>query len=198
MITPISTPATAEATDAVDATVVSLATLMHRGIERLADLQKATLDVVGQQTADINATVRKAVKLPPELSNAPFLDFTGQAVQGWIGAQKNVLDLMLEQSAQAVEATKERGKNAGKSVALLSEFVQKAAERTVEAQKAMLDFAAKQNKAASEMIQKHADVLGAPVAKATQSFETGMTTLIDTNKEFLETASKLAKATGRV
>jgi hypothetical protein len=37
---------------------------MQRSIERLADLQKATLYVVSQQTADFNATMRKSMVLP--------------------------------------------------------------------------------------------------------------------------------------
>jgi hypothetical protein len=186
-----------EVADAVDPTVASFATLMHRGIERQANLQKATLDVVGQQTADINATMRKSIKVPAELSGSSFLDFTGQAVEGWIVAHKNVLDLMVEQSAHAAEAANAGGINVTKSVASLSEFVQKAAERAVEAQKAMLDVAANQNKAVSEVIQKQANVAGRPVAKAIQSIETGMSTLIDTNREFLDTASKLTKSTAR-
>jgi hypothetical protein len=104
---------------------------------------------------------------------------------------------MVEQSADAVEATKQLGNNATKSVASLGAFVQKAAERAVEAQRALLDFAAKQNKAAAEVIQKQANVTGTLVAKAIQPIESGMSTLIDANREFLDTASKLTKSAGR-
>src|ERR1039457_7468561 len=102
---PEAANAAPEVAVAVDSTGASFATLMHRGIERLANLQKSTLDMVVQQTADINATMRKSIKVPAELSGSSFPDFTGQAVEGWIVAQKNVLDLMVDRKSTRLNSS---------------------------------------------------------------------------------------------
>jgi hypothetical protein len=191
--------ASPEVADVVDSTAASFATLMHRGIERLANLQTKVLDLVGWQTADINVTMRQLRQSinSPDFSGGSFLDFTGQAVEGWIAAQKNVLDRMVEQSADAVEASTRCGHNATNSLASLREFAQKAVAHAVETQMAMLDFAVKQNEAVSEVIQKQANGAGTLVAEAAQSLESGMATLIDANREFLDTASQLTNSAGR-
>jgi hypothetical protein len=181
--------APAEKNEKPDNEIAKFATLLHRGIERFAGLQKATLDVVGHQTADVSSTLRSSLK--PFLSSAGTMlfDLTEEGVDGWINAQKNILDLMVEQSAHAVEASNEPYG----SIAVLRELVGKSAERTIAAQKTILDFAAKQNKAASEIIQRQAGVAGTPMATVAGSVERGVAMLIDTQKEFLDTAAKLAK-----
>ena len=173
--------------------IANFATLLHRGIARFAGLQKATLDVVSHQTTDVSSTLRSSLKPFPAEVGTMWLDLTEQAVDGWINAQKHILDLMVEQSAQAIEATKELCDSTSKSIAGLTELVEKSTERTVAAQKTILDFAAKHNKAASEIIQRQAGVAGTPMATVAGSVERGVAMLIDTQKEFLDTAAKLAK-----
>jgi hypothetical protein len=177
--------------------IANFATLLQRGIERFVSLQKAALDAVGDQTADVSSTLRSFLKPFPAPAGTMLLDLTEQAVEGWINAQKNVLDLMVEQSAQAIEASKGPYGSPSESVAVLSHLVQNSAERTATAQKTILEFAAKQNKAASEMIQKQARVAGTPVAAVAGSVERGVAALIDTQKELVDTAAKMAEtATG--
>jgi hypothetical protein len=181
-----------EKQDKPDNAIANFATLLHRGVERFAGLQKTTLDVVNHQSADVSSTLRNALKPFPVPAGAVLLDLTEQAVDGWIKAQKHILDLIVEQSAQVVEAGKAPG-SVSKSVAVLGELVEKSAQRTAAAQKTILEFAAKQNKAASEAIQKQAGVAGTPVATVASSVERGVATLIDTQKAFVDTAAKLAK-----
>jgi hypothetical protein len=196
----ISNPKPANASPgvaAVDSRTASFPALMHRGTERLAELQRATLDLIGLQTADINTTLRESIK-SAELPDAWFLEFTGQAVAGWVAAQKDVLERTVEQINQAIEESERCGSNAMKSLPRLSEFVQKGAERAVGAQKAVLDFAERRNTAASEVIEKQANGASGPLADATQSIAKGMSTLIDMNREFLDAASKLTKEAAAV
>jgi hypothetical protein len=183
--------APAEKNEKPDNEVATFATLLHRGIERLAGLQKAALDAVGHQTTDVSSTLRSSLRPFPAEVGTVLLDLTEGAVDGWINAQKDVLDLIVEQSAHAVEASKEP--YGLRSIAVLSELVGKSAERTVAAQKTILDFAAKQNKVASETIQRQAGVAGTPMATVAGSVERGVAMLIDTQKEFLDTAARLAK-----
>jgi hypothetical protein len=185
--------APAEKTEKPDVAIADFATLLHRGIERLVGLQKATLDVVSHQTTDVSSTLKNSLEPLTPPAGTMLLDVTEQAVDGWVDAQKHILDLIVEQSAQAVEAAKESGISASNSMALLGELMQQSTERAVAAQKTILDFAAKQNKAASELIQKQTGLAGTPAAALADAFERGVTMLIDTQKEFLETAAKLAK-----
>lgn len=185
--------APAEVNEKPENAIANFATLLQRGIERFVSLQKAALDAVGDQTADVSSTLRSSLKPFPAPAGTMLLDLTEQAVEGWINAQKNVLDLMVEQSAQAIEASKGPYGSPSESVAVLSHLVQNSAERTATAQKTILEFAAKQNKAASEMIQKQAGVAGTPVAAVAGSVERGVAALIDTQKELVDTAAKMPR-----
>jgi hypothetical protein len=176
-----------------ETTMTTFATLLHRNVERLVDLQKTTLDTLREQSADVAEAMRQSLKSGPAAPSVAMLDVTEKGVQGWIGAQKDILDLLVQQSAQAVETARKRGGLASQSVAELSEFVQQAAERTVAAQKTMLDFAAEQNKVVAEAFRRQAGVKGSPVAEMAESVRLGVDTFIDMQKEFLDTATKTAK-----
>ena len=71
--------------------------LMQRSIERLADLQKATLYVVSQQTADFNATMRKSINFGRKIPAAYLFDFTGTAValEAYISEADKLYDMLL-------------------------------------------------------------------------------------------------------
>ena len=79
-------------------------TMMLRGLERLADLQKLTLEALNSQTKDISSTVRDVLRVSPAAPGTVFLDLTEQAVEEWTNAQKTVVDLMAQQSADALKS----------------------------------------------------------------------------------------------
>jgi hypothetical protein len=54
-----------------------------------------------------------------------LLNVAEQAVQGWVNAQKSILDLMTQQSEQAVQATKEASGSPSKWLAALNELIQR-------------------------------------------------------------------------
>jgi len=112
-------------------------------------------------------------------------------VQGWVNAQKSILDLMTQQSEQAVQATKEASGSPSKWLAALNELIQQTAERAIEAQKAMVEFAVNQNKAVSEAI-KRAGTPGTPIATTTETMQRAVDALLENQREFL--AAKLPKA----
>lgn len=173
--------------------VTSFANLMHRNVERLAGLQRATLDMVSNQTADLTKTVRKSFKVNAESAPAAFLDFAETSFEDWLGVQKDILDLMVEQSAQTVQATKVRSDSASKALGAFGELVQQSAERSVAAQKIVADFAAKQNKTVSEFVRTQAGAAGAPVADLGSAVESGFGKVIDAQKEVLDKATEFSK-----
>ena len=123
----------ADTAETPETTMTAFATLLKRNVERMVELQKATLDTVSHQNADVLETMRHTLKpfpaTPPEL-----FSLAQQGVEGWIGAQKSILDWIGQQTAQVVHATEQNG-SAPLSAAKLSEFVQQAAEQSVATQK---------------------------------------------------------------
>jgi hypothetical protein len=184
-----------EIKEVAENTMATFATLMHRSIERLAGLHKATLDALEGQTVDLNKTARDSFKVaPPPAQNVLELAETG--VHSWINTQKAIVDLIVQQSAHVADVAKDH-RMYSKPVEIFTELVQQSAERTVEAQKTVLDYAATQNKAASEAIRKQAGAAGRPFAVATDSMEKGLASLIDAQKEVLDAAAKLPKTAAR-
>jgi hypothetical protein len=179
----------------VPETAAAIAMLMHRNFERLANLQKATLEALGQQTADVTETVRTSLKWASATPAAAYwFEVAGNGMEGWIGAQKNILDLMVEQSAYSAQVTAERVGYAAQSIHKLGELVQQSFERTTTAQKTILDFAAKQNDAMAHAFARPVSgPVAAPVAEIAQSMHHGLATLIDKQKEFVDAAGKMAK-----
>ena len=125
-----------------------------------------SLEIVSQQTAGMNTTLRDTLKI--HSGARLLLNVAEQAVQGWVNAQKSILDLMTQQSEQAVQATKEASGSPSKWLAALNELIQQTAERAIEAQKAMVEFAVNQNKAVSEAI-KRVGTPGTPIATTTET-----------------------------
>jgi hypothetical protein len=178
--------------DASGNTIATFATLMHKSVERLAGLQKTTLDTFGSYTADLNRTIRESFKNAPPAAVQNVVDLTEQSVQGWINAQKAIVDLITQQSAQVADIVQDKTVFS-KPNDVLSDLVQKSAERTVDAQKTVLDLAASQNKAVSEAVRKQAGAAGKPLASATESIEKAVGQVIDNQKELLESGSKMLK-----
>lgn len=115
-------------------TAATFATLMHRSVERMAALQKAALDTLGTQTEDLNKTVRETLKVPSNTPVKSFFDLADQSLQGWISAQKTIVDLMVQQSAYITDASKERTAFS-KPGEFLSELFRESTERVAEIDK---------------------------------------------------------------
>ena len=75
----------------------------------------------------MNTLLRDMLKSTPDAPSTLLLNVAEQAVQGWVNAQQNILDLMTEQSEQAVAATKEASGSPTKSLAALNELIQRTA-----------------------------------------------------------------------
>lgn len=167
--------------------------LLHRNVERMANLQKTTLDVLNSQTKDLTDTMRTKIKPPAGTPIAAFFDFAAQGMENWVSTQKSVLDLVVQQSAQTANVTENKGTSAFPSVGNLSELIQQSVERTNSAQKAMLDFAAKQNEAAVQAFKGQTGVAGTPLDKVADSVDKGVSTFVNKQKEFLDSATKITK-----
>ncbi len=124
-------------------TATSFTKLLHRNIERLVGLEKNTLDILKEQSADVAETMRQSMKSGPAVPSIAMLDIAEKGIEGWIGTQKDLLDLTVEQSAHAVKAASKRGSLASQSVAELSQFVEQTAQRAVSGAKDRARFCCK-------------------------------------------------------
>src|ERR1700686_5784375 len=89
--------------------------LFIKGVERAAELQKKSLDDAARQKAEASAVYKKG---PQSVPSAPAVyDLAGQAFEGFIEAQKSVIDHMVKQTASLVESAQDSGKSAQKVAA---------------------------------------------------------------------------------
>jgi hypothetical protein len=120
------------------------ANLFLKGVERAAELQKKSLDAAVQQNAELIATYQKGAQVVPALPNV--FDLAGKAFEGYIEAQKSVIDQMVKQTAALVESAKESGNSAQKVAEDFTKTIQPLIEHTVEVQKKALELVAQQAK----------------------------------------------------
>src|SRR5580700_1717824 len=164
--------------------------LVLNSVERVADLQKKSLDVAAEQTAELIGAWKKAFSFFPVTPPAFFFDFAGQAVQTAIENQKSAIDLVVEQTEAATDIVKVRLEAYSKIADGVSTSVRKSVERLVDTQKKMLEFASAQNKAGFESAKKQLGAAAGPATAILDTFQLGAYTVIEAHKSFLNMASQ--------
>lgn len=120
------------------------ASLFIKGVKRAAELQKKSLDDAARQNADAIAVCKKTPQAVPAVHGV--VDLAGQAFEGYIEAQKSVIDHIVEQTSALVDSAKDRGNSAQKVAADFTKNIQQSIERVIDVQKKALDFAAQEAK----------------------------------------------------
>jgi hypothetical protein len=167
--------------------VESFVPLYTKSMERMAELQKKSLDIAIQQSFEVVDAWKKALHFVPGAPGLFMFDMVGQMFERYVETQKGAIDLVLEQGHAAVGMAKERGGYASKVGEGVTTLVQRAIDHSVAAQKKALDSFAEQNKAVYEAAKRQFRFSSNP---ATEAFQTGLDTLIETQKTMLDIASK--------
>ena len=173
---------------------VGVATLMHKGVERLADLHKLRLNICEQQTADTVSTLKNIV---PNVQSTPgmfLVDLAVKGVEGLVEMQKSMLGVMVQQSGAVLDSMKQSGDSAVKAARGVGTLVRETTDLSVAGLKTVLDYAAQQNKTVTEMVKRQSGVTGTPAEAAADSVQRGVSAVIDAQKDFLELAGKPLKA----
>lgn len=164
------------------------APLYVNGVARVAKLQKTSLDLAAEQTAEWIGAWKQAFNYFPGTAPTFLFDIFGQAVQTCVEAQKSALDLAVEQTQAVADIAKQRGD----AYLGITEGVKKAFQttvsRSVEAQKKVLDIAEAQNKALCQVTKRQIGV--GPAAAIVDTFERGADKLIETQKSILDASAK--------
>jgi hypothetical protein len=153
-------------------------------VNRVAELQKNSLDVVAEQTTEWVAAWKKAAGYLPLPTPTFFFDVFGQAVQTAVETQKSAIDLVVEQTEAVTEIAKQRADAYSKIAETATAAFQTTVTRSVAAQKKALEFAAEQNKAVWEATKKQ--VGNGPASIIADTFERGTQTVIDAQKSLLD------------
>jgi len=170
----------------VAATFVPLYT---KNVERVAELQKKSLETVAEQNAEVLENCKKAMPFAAEGPASFWFDLIGQSVERYVETQKNAIDLAVEQSSTLVGLAEERGALAAKFVDSGSALLQETVNYSVATQKKNLEFCAEQQKAGYEAAKKQFRFAN-PFAEA---FQSGLDLLVETQKSVLDIASKPVK-----
>jgi hypothetical protein len=163
--------------------------LVLNSVERVADLQKKTLDLAAEQSAELIGAWKKAFSYFPVTPPAFFFDFAGQAVQTAIESQKSAIDLVVEQTHTVTGINKVRAEAYAKIADGVTTSIQKSVGRSVEAQMKVLEFASAQTKAGFESAKKQLGAASGPATAVLDTFQLGADTVIEAQKSFLNMAS---------
>ena len=153
-------------------------------VNRVAELQKSSLDAVAEQTTEFVAAWKKAASYFPVPTPTFFFDVFGQAVQTAVETQKSAIDLAVEQTEAVAEIAKQRADAYSGIAETTTEAFKSAVSRSVEAQKKVLEFAAQQNKAVWEATKKQ--IGNGPASAFVDTLERGTKTVIDAQKSILD------------
>jgi hypothetical protein len=173
----------------------AFAALMHEGVERLAEIQRFTLDIAARQTNDTIKFWKNAYRVQPEGPWGSFLDLASQSAERLAHTQKGVLDLVVQQSANLLDASKTRSESFSKYTNSATDLINATTDRVVAAQKLMLDFAAEQNRAVSDAVKQQTGIAGSPaVVAVVETMQRNVEATIQAQKEVVQAAAKPVKA----
>jgi len=170
-------------------------TLFQKGVERLAEIQKNTVDVFARQAADAAPACKTALSVESSVPLAAAFDMIDQSAGKMAEAQKSMIDLAVQQSAYAVDMAKQRRDYAAKWTAAVAGIFGEAVDRTVAMQNILLGFAAEQNKIVIGAVKRQAGFSGStPAAMAVDAIERNVEIALQTQKELIDSAAKPVKA----
>jgi hypothetical protein len=171
-----STKSAAEAAEKNEV-VETFIPLYTKNVERLAELQKKSLEIAAEQNGELIEACKKAVRFIPEAPGLFLFDLIGQTFDRFVETEKSAIDLAVEQSHAVVGLAKERGASASKVAAGVTALFKQSVEHSVAAQK----------KTAREAARKQFRIPSSPAAEA---FQSGIDALIETQKTMLDIVSK--------
>lgn len=191
MPTPKKSTKTANGSAKKNEVVEAFIPLYTKNVERLAELQKKSLDVAAEQNAELIDACKKAFHYIPETPGLFLFDLVGQTFERFVETQKGAIDLAVEQSHVVAGLAQERGSSATKVAEGVTALFQQSVEHSVAAQKKALDYYSEQHKSACETAKKQFHITNNPAADA---FQNGIDALIQTQKTMLDIVSKPFKS----
>lgn len=159
-----------------------------QGFQRVAALQKKSLDVAAEHSGEWIAVCKKAFSYVPVATPTFFFDLAEQVVENVVETQKNVIDLFVEQSEAVATTVNERTEAYNKVAEGVVAAVQASVVRSVEAQQKALSFVAEQSSAFYKNAKNQLG--GEPMAAAVDTVERGTTAILEAQKSLIDVVAK--------
>jgi methyl-accepting chemotaxis protein len=163
--------------------------LYTKNVERLADMQKKSLEIISEQNAEFIDTCKKAFHFIPETPGMFLFDLFGEAFNRVVDTQKGAIDLAVEQSHAVANLAQQWGGSPAKVAEGVTALFQQTVESSVAAQKKALDYYSQQQKTVYETAKRQFRISN----PAAEVFQAGLDVLIETEKTMLDIASKPLK-----
>jgi predicted glycosyl hydrolase (DUF1957 family) len=186
---PIREAVTNDAHEAVHEAVEArnnFVTLYSRGIDRIAEIQKSTIDIAAQHNVEMIDTWKKVVQKLPGGARLPMLDVAASMFERFADTQKHAIDLSVEQNRALIESVKDRASVANKATEAVVQMTNQAVERSVAAQKKVVETTVAQTKAVMEATRQQMGAAGVPTDSAVASFQRGVDSFVEAQKEMLD------------
>jgi hypothetical protein len=165
----------------------TFATLYTKNVERMADIQKRSIDIAVQQNKEALGLWKQLSERLPWAPPLKGFEETATTLERLAGTQKTALDMMVENTRAFVEMVKERAAATEKTTHSVLNFAKQSFDRTVDAHKKAVDIAVNESKSAIENAREHFDFPG--TAALAESIQHGVDSIVEAQKELLETIS---------
>lgn len=169
--------------------IESMTELYTHGIQRLAEMQKKTLEIAVQHNTEVVSAWKKFTLPVPGVL---MLDLATTAFEQFAETQKGAIDLAVEQIHTFTKVVRERKVKATETMEEGKERAKEAVEHSVAAQKTALDFTARQAKAAFATAKQQFGYDGTPAGAAADSMERGIGIVFEAHKELLDLVAEPA------
>jgi hypothetical protein len=166
--------------------------LFTRGIDRMAEIQKQTIDIAVQQNTEMIDAWKKLLVKVPGVPRWPLLDVAPTVLERFADTQKHAIDLAVEQSHAMIDAVKDRASVANKASEAVVNLSNQAVERSVAAQKKVVETTVAQTKAVLEATRQQMGAVGVPADAAVNSFQRGVDTFVQAQKDMLDLVGRPA------
>ncbi|HEY3706786.1 MAG TPA: hypothetical protein VGL22_17110 [Terracidiphilus sp.] len=168
----------------------NFATLYIRGIDRVAEIQKRSIDIAVQHNAEMIEAWKKLAQKMPGGARVPLLDVAASMFERFADTQKHAIDLAAEQSRAVIDSVKDRAAVANKATEAAVQMTNQAVERSVAAQKKVVETTVAQTKAVLEATRQQMGAAGMPADSAVSSFQRGVDTFVEAQKELLDLVAR--------
>jgi len=162
-------------------------------VERTAGLQKESLDASAGQFKELIALTKKLASFSP-MPLAYIFDAAERSFVKGVEAQKNLIDVAVENSQTAVRISNGGQPDLSNVAEQLTAMVRKSLGQAVAAQTDFANFAAEETRKASDVVTQQLGLAGTPAAAVADTFKKNLGVMVDMQKAMVDIAAKPLKA----
>jgi hypothetical protein len=167
----------------------NLVGLFLKSVERFAELQKQSIDVAVQQSAEMSDVVKKMTEKLPGAPRPVVFDLATGNVARCADTQKSAITFVVEQSKAMTDTLKDRSLSAKDLTESNSKAVKQTLERSFAVNKKVLENTAAGAKAMLDAAKDQFGLRGTQAEAMTDSFIKGIDTAIDAQKKVMDIAA---------